>query len=311
MTTTPLQGIEDALNAALSGGAKKPRQGSPTATELIVSSEPAESSEPAATGEKTAEQVALPTEVPGGVTEATPGQTDRVEKALAKAKAAPVEDGKAHAEAVDRDLRACARTVADSMTLFRAIIEKARTEDIWKHLGFKSWTAYVADVIGNEMGQLPAGDRRQVVELLAGEGMSNRAIAEAVGVNEITVRRDKEQVRHDVAPERALHLVRDDQQSRRPWFLHDDQTKPAVAAEKVTGRDGKAYQASAKKAAEADPAEVVLRKAKSLASVMRSYASAIDKLREAYEALDVADRPDIYEVLDPAWHLIDEAWRKL
>src|SRR5271163_2011139 len=35
--------------------------------------------------------------------------------------------------------------------------------------------AYIADVIGKEMGQLPVADRRQIVGLLAGEGMSNRA----------------------------------------------------------------------------------------------------------------------------------------
>lgn len=49
-------------------------------------------------------------------------------------------------------------------------------------LGFKSWTDYVADVVGKDMTKLPVDDRRQIVELLAGEGMSQRQIAAAVGV---------------------------------------------------------------------------------------------------------------------------------
>jgi hypothetical protein len=75
--------------------------------------------------------------------------------------------------------------------------------------------AYIADVIGKEMGQLPVADRRQIVGLLAGEGMSNRAIADAVGVNEITVRRDKEQVRHDVALNRSTPIT--GRPHRRSW----------------------------------------------------------------------------------------------
>ena len=35
-------------------------------------------------------------------------------------------------------------------------------------LGFKSWTDYVADVVGKDMTKLPVDDRRQIVELLAG-----------------------------------------------------------------------------------------------------------------------------------------------
>jgi len=77
------------------------------------------------------------------------------------------------------------------------------------------WTPYIADVIGKEMGQLPVADRRQIVGLLAGEGMSNRAIADAVGVNEITVRCDKEQVRPDVALNRSTPIT--GRPLRRSW----------------------------------------------------------------------------------------------
>lgn len=59
------------------------------------------------------------------------------------------------------------------------------------------------DVIGKEMHLLPADDRQQIVALLASEGTSNRAIADAVGVKKMTVRRDKEQLRRDVAPDES------------------------------------------------------------------------------------------------------------
>ena len=87
-------------------------------------------------------------------------------------------------------------------------------------LGFKSWTDYVADVVGKDMTKLPVDDRRQIVELLAGEGMSQRQIAAAVGVSQKTVDRDLDQVSHNDSP--------DDQVITEP--------KP------ITGRDGKTYR---------------------------------------------------------------------
>ena len=87
-------------------------------------------------------------------------------------------------------------------------------------LGFKSWTDYVAEVVGKDMTKLPVDDRRQIVELLAGEGMSQRQIAAAVGVSQKTVDRDLDQVSHNDSP--------DDQVITEP--------KP------ITGRDGKTYR---------------------------------------------------------------------
>ena len=75
--------------------------------------------------------------------------------------------------------------------------------------------------------------RRQVVALLAGEGMSQRAIADAVGVNHATISRDQaaneaEQVLHNATPE--------------PVDRHE-QMRLDVTPESTTvvGRDGKQY----------------------------------------------------------------------
>jgi hypothetical protein len=101
------------------------------------------------------------------------------------------------ARSVDAALRSEARTIAASMTRFRELIDTAKTGRIHQALGFTSWTAYIADVIGTDMGSLPVDDRRQIVALLAGEGMSQRAIADAVGVSQKTVDRDLDQLSHD------------------------------------------------------------------------------------------------------------------
>jgi hypothetical protein len=72
------------------------------------------------------------------------------------------------AENLDKQLRNQARGVAHSMERFKALINEAKTRCIYPMLGFKSWTAYIADVIAKEMHQLPVDDRRQIVALLAG-----------------------------------------------------------------------------------------------------------------------------------------------
>jgi hypothetical protein len=152
------------------------------------------------------------TTAPGGNTKPLP---DTVTAALDKAREQTPSERSAevdHASAthLDSELRGLARTVARNVARFKELIDLAREQRVHEVLGFPSWTTYVADVISKEMGRLDADTRRDLVALLAGEGMSNRAIADAVGVNEITVRRDKDQVRHNVAPERVSVVVRED-----------------------------------------------------------------------------------------------------
>jgi predicted transcriptional regulator len=57
-------------------------------------------------------------------------------------------------------------------------------------LGYKSWTAYLADTLGHEPLRLPRDQRQELVGYLAGEGMSTRAIAPIVGVTQQQVSRD-------------------------------------------------------------------------------------------------------------------------
>lgn len=61
---------------------------------------------------------------------------------------------------------------------------------VWLAMGYQSWT----DWCDHELGgfKLLAPQRREVVEELAGRGISNKAIADALGTSNDTVRRDKE-----------------------------------------------------------------------------------------------------------------------
>ena len=138
---------------------------------------------------------------------------------------------------LDYVLRVQARTVAESVVDFRELIDIARAKQIHAALGFASWTAYVADVIGKEMGVLPVDDRRQIVDVLTKEGMSTRAQAAALGVSNATISRDQE-VLHDVTPDTAT-----------------DEVDTNYPPDTVTGLDGKSYPArpKPKAAPKADP----------------------------------------------------------
>lgn len=70
--------------------------------------------------------------------------------------------------------------VADVVLAFRG--------RVWIALAYDNWAEWCECELGGL--KLPAPKRRQVVAELAGEGMSNRAIADAIGSSEPTVRRD-------------------------------------------------------------------------------------------------------------------------
>jgi hypothetical protein len=102
------------------------------------------------------------------------------------------------ARRLDKRIRLMASTVRDNLTKIATLVEVAKAGDIHLALGFSSWTGYLADAVGGQL-ELTTDTRRAVVELLTGEGMSQRAIAQAVGVNQATISRDQ-QVMHDASP---------------------------------------------------------------------------------------------------------------
>ncbi len=204
---------------------------------------------------------------PGGLTETSPGQTDRVKAILARrsqtandapgcagapevtAVALPEPDDVLEpdevlepvgppltafeAEKLDNRLKWAAKSAARDLDKVAELAAEAKRGRIHVALGFPSWTAYLADRLAPVSAVLTGENRREVVTLLAGEGMSLRAIAGATGTSKDTVARDlaaAHKVSHDETPAGAH-----DQD-------HDDQAPEAAASPPVTGMDGKTHQ---------------------------------------------------------------------
>lgn len=84
-----------------------------------------------------------------------------------------------------RDVATSTRSQIDELA---ALVDEARGGEAHAALGYPSWTAYLVDALGGTLA-LDRGSTRDVVALLAGEGMSSRAIAPIVGVSHMTVQR--------------------------------------------------------------------------------------------------------------------------
>ena len=82
--------------------------------------------------------------------------------------------------------------VRDGVEKLQALLEEAKEGNVHVALGYPSWPAYVADVMGDEPLRLSRDDRREIVHYLTGEGMSTRAIGSALGVSAMQVSRDRD-----------------------------------------------------------------------------------------------------------------------
>lgn len=91
-------------------------------------------------------------------------------------------------------IRLTASIVRENLPKLWRLIEEAKNGGDDRLLGYASWTAYVTDVFSDEPMRLPREERQQLVSMLAGEGMSTRAIAPIVGVDNKTVHNDLKRV---------------------------------------------------------------------------------------------------------------------
>jgi predicted transcriptional regulator len=118
---------------------------------------------------------------------------------------------KAAAERLDKRIRLLVGSINDSVSKLCDRVSEAKCGELHVALGFPSWTAYIADVFAPVHLALDRQERRELVGYLSGEGMSQRAIAATVGVDQKTVSND---------------LRREEHSSPEP----------------ITGRDGKTYR---------------------------------------------------------------------
>jgi hypothetical protein len=94
------------------------------------------------------------------------------------------------AEALDKKIRAASdRFVTHREKLIELLDEAARGE-IHEALGYSSWTAWVKDAV--QIQVVDADERRALVALMSGKGMSQRVIAGTLNVSKKTVQNDQQ-----------------------------------------------------------------------------------------------------------------------
>src|SRR5258705_201924 len=102
----------------------------------------------------------------------------------------PLSEGKANV--LDKRIRQACIRVADNTATLLDLLEEAAVGQAHVALGFPSWTAYVKDAV--TISPTDADERKVLVSLMSGKGMSVRAIADVVGAGKSTVSRDLEGV---------------------------------------------------------------------------------------------------------------------
>jgi hypothetical protein len=98
-------------------------------------------------------------------------------------------------------IRITAHNYADARQKLQEYVTEAKAGNAHLALGYASWTAYLAEVLGEEPMRLARGERQEMVQMLSAEGMSTRAIAPIIGATEGTVRNDLRAGAKNYAPE--------------------------------------------------------------------------------------------------------------
>lgn len=109
----------------------------------------------------------------------------------------PLSEGRA--KVLDKRIRQASSRVADNTAALLALLDEAAAGQIHVALGFPSWTAWVKDAV--QVSPANEVERKSLVSLMSGKGMSQRAIASVVGANQATVSRDLAEGDADASPD--------------------------------------------------------------------------------------------------------------
>lgn len=138
------------------------------------------------------------------------------------------------ARRVTSRIRLLAGTVAENIAKLKTLIDEAKQGGAHVALGYPSWQAYISDALSDEPLRLETQIRRELVQYLAGQGMSTRAIAPIVGADQSTVVRDRSRGDASASPV-------------EPEVIADERTgevieiTEAVKTRVTPGLDGKTY----------------------------------------------------------------------
>ena len=149
-------------------------------------------------------------------------------------------------------IRLKARSITEQYADLRALVDEAERNEDHLTLGYPSWTAYVADLFGDEPLRLPRDARFPMVQMLAEKGMSTRAIAGVVGVHHDTVAEDIKKAPVGFPTPAAEHIDQRTGEVLReadyPNLTGDNFRRNVVSVSDVppvpgavTGLDGKTY----------------------------------------------------------------------
>lgn len=120
-------------------------------------------------------------------------------------------------------IRIAATNYVEAKEKVLALVDEAKAGQAHVALGYKSWTAYLSDVLSDEPLRLARDERRELVTRLADEGMSTRAIAPIVGTTKSSVDRD----------------LRASEELSHAGTVEPDAPKPAPVVRTTTGLDGR------------------------------------------------------------------------
>lgn len=94
------------------------------------------------------------------------------------------------AKALDKKIRTASDKVSTYTENLLNLLEEAAAGSIHEALGLPSWTAWFKDAV--QIAVSDRFERKELVKMMSGKGMSQRAIAGSLGVSQKTVDRDLE-----------------------------------------------------------------------------------------------------------------------
>lgn len=187
-----------------------------------------------------------------------------------------------------------AGTIREGMEKLQGLVAEAKAGNAHVALGYPSWTAYLADVLGKEPMRLDRAERQELVGYLAGEGMSTRAIAPIVGVDNKTVHNDLKRTAGpveistpargplppfdgDAVMARAIESARQGEKLP-PFDPRTGEILDGPPAVQITGMDGKTYSRPEPSGPRATPRRALVDTARDAGQELRKATERLERI---------------------------------